>query len=80
MSEWINVKDDTPKLIQCTAKTAYSETVIVWTSGGKVMAAVYDGTDFLCPMDFWKAWGETITHWMPAPKPPQKAKTTKMEE
>ena len=69
--QWISVKDRLPELIPCNAGTAYSEAVIVWTSGRKAMIAVWDGMDFLCPMDYWEAWGEEITHWMPLPQPPK---------
>lgn len=68
---WISVKDRLPDLIPCNAGTAYSEAVIVWTSGRKAMIAVYDGIDFMCAADYWEAWGETITHWMTLPKPPE---------
>lgn len=62
---WIPVTERLPELILCNAGTAYSEAVIVCTSGKKIMAAIWDGVDFLCPMDYWEAWGEKITHWMP---------------
>lgn len=62
---WISVKERRPELIACNAGTEYSEAVIVCTSGRKIMVAVWDGIDFLCDMDYWEAWGETITHWMP---------------
>ena len=35
------------------------------------MIAVWDGIDFICPTDFWDAWGEGITHWMPLLDPPK---------
>jgi len=70
-TKWISVKERLPDLIPCNAGTAYSEAVIVWTSGKKAMIAVYDGISFVCPMDFWDAWGEEITHWMPLPTPPK---------
>ena len=70
-TKWISVEERLPELIPCNAGTAYSEAVIVWTSGKKAMIAVYDGIDFVCPMDFWEAWGEEITHWMPLPDPPK---------
>lgn len=71
LNQWIPVTERSPDLIPCNAGTAYSEAVIVWTSGKKAMIAVYDGIDFVCPMDFWEAWGEEITHWMPLPEPPK---------
>ena len=69
MAEWISVDERLPDLIPCNAGTAYSETVFVWTSGRKAMAAVWDGEYFLCAADYWEAWGEDITHWMPC-RPP----------
>lgn len=63
--KWIPMEERKPDLIPCNAGTAYSEAVIVCTTGKKIMMAVWDGVDFLCPMDFWEAWGESITHWMP---------------
>ena len=75
VQEWIPVSERLPELIQCNAGTAYSEAVNVLTSGRKVMTAVWDGTDFICPMAFWDAWGEEITHWqpvlLPLPEPPK---------
>lgn len=68
---WIHVSERLPDLIPCSAGTAYSEAVIVWTSGKKAMIAVWDGIDFLCAADYWEAWGENITHWMPLPTPPK---------
>lgn len=68
--EWIPVTERLPELIPCNAGTAYSEAVIVWTDGRKAMIAVWDGIDFLCAADYWEAWGENITHWMPLPEPP----------
>lgn len=69
--EWISVDERMPELIPCNAGTAYSEAVIVWTDNRKAMIAVWDGIDFLCAFDYWEAWGEKITHWMPLPKPPK---------
>lgn len=69
--KWISVNERLPELIPCNAGTAYSEAVIVWTDNRKAMIAVWDGIDFLCPADYWEAWGEEITHWMPLPEPPK---------
>ena len=41
------------------------------SDGNKAMIAVWDGIDFICPTDFWEAWGEEITHWMPLPGAPE---------
>ena len=73
-SNWISVNERLPDLIPCNGGTAYSEAVIVWTDGKKAMIAVWDGIDFLCPFDYWEAWGENITHWMPLPTPPKEGK------
>ena len=75
LPRWIPVAERLPELIPCTAGTAYSEAVIVWTSGKKAMIAVWDGIDFLCAADYWNAWGEDITHWMPLPQPPEDGDT-----
>ena len=71
VQEWISVKDRLPDLIPCNVGTAYSEAVIAWTSGRKAMIAVWDGIDWIAPFDYWEAWGEEITHWMPLPQPPE---------
>lgn len=68
---WIPVTERMPNTIPCNAGTEYSEAVIVWTTGNKAMIAVWDGIDFICPTDFWEAWGEEITHWMPLPEVPE---------
>lgn len=68
---WIPVTEWMPNTIPCNAGTEYSEAVIVWTTGNKAMIAVWDGIDFICPTDFWEAWGEEITHWMPLPEAPE---------
>lgn len=65
IQRWIPVTERKPELIPNNAGTAYSEAVIVLTAGRKVTTAVWDGTDFICPMAFWDAWGEEITHWTP---------------
>ncbi len=72
---WIPVTERLPKLIPCSAGTAYSEAVNVLTSGRKVLTAIWDGTDFIADADFWDAEGEEITHWtpvlLPLPEPPK---------
>ena len=68
---WISVKERLPELIPCNAGTAYSDAVIVWTDNRKAMIAVWDGISFLCAADYWEAWDERITHWMPLPEPPK---------
>ena len=68
---WIPVAERLPDLIPCGAGTAYSEAVIVFTSGRKVMEAVFDGDNWLCAADYWDAEGEVITHWMNLPELPK---------
>lgn len=65
IQRWIPVAERLPELIPSNAGKAYSEAVNVCTNGRKVMVAVWDGIDWLCDMDYWEAWGETITHWTP---------------
>lgn len=62
---WIPVTERLPKLIPCSAGTAYSEAVNVLTSERKVLTAIWDGTDFIADSDFWDAEDEEITHWTP---------------
>lgn len=69
--QWISVEDRMPDTVPCDAGTEYSEAVVVWTNGNKAMIAVWDGIDWICQCDFWEAWGEEITHWMPLPEPPK---------
>lgn len=69
VQEWVSVDERLPDLIPCNAGTAYSEAVNIWTSGRKVMVAIWDGTDFLCDADYWEAEGELITHWKPIEPP-----------
>ena len=69
VNEWIPVTERLPDLVPCAGGRAYSEAVNVLTTGGKVMTAVWDGIDFICPMDYWCAWGEEITHWTPVLSP-----------
>ena len=62
---WIPVTERLPKLIPCSAGTAYSEAVNVLTSGRTVLTAIWDGTALIADADFWDAEGEEITHWTP---------------
>lgn len=71
VKHWIPVSERLPDLIPCSAGTAYSEAVNVWTTGRKVMVGVWDGIDWIAPFDCWEAWGEEVTHWMPLPEPPE---------
>ena len=70
-NRWIPCSERMPDLKPCNAGTAYSEAVNVWTTGRKIMVGVWDGTDWIAPYDFWEAWDEQITHWMPLPEPPE---------
>ena len=70
---WVPVTERLPDLIPCNAGTAYSEAVIVLTSGRKVMEAVFTGDDWMCAAGYWDAEGEEIMHWMPLPSLPEEA-------
>lgn len=61
---WVSVAERLPELKPCSAGTAYSEAVIVWTAGKKMMVAVWDGIDFMCAADYWDAEGDEILYWM----------------
>lgn len=75
IQKWIPVSERLPHTIPCGAGTEYSEAVNVLTSGGKVLTAIFDGTDFIADAEFWEADGEVITHWtpvlLPLPEPPK---------
>lgn len=71
VKEWISVNDRLPDLIPYSAGIAYSETVIVLTSGRKETIAVWDGSTWIAQFDCCELWGEKITHWMPIPNPPK---------
>lgn len=68
---WIPCSERMPDLKPCNAGTAYSEAVNVWTTGRKIMVGIWDGNDWIAPYDFWEAWDEQITHWMPLPELPE---------
>ena len=70
-NRWIPVTEELPKLIPCSAGTGYSEAVNVLTSGRKVITAIWDGTYWIGPFEYWEAWGDEITHWMPLPQLPK---------
>lgn len=70
--QWISVEERLPETIACYAGTAYSEAVIVFTTGKKVLIAIFDGEDFLSDgIDYWDAEHDEVTHWMPLPEPPK---------
>ena len=69
---WISVDERLPETIACSAGTAYSEAVIVFTTGNEAMIAIFDGEDFLSDgIDYWDAEHDEVTHWMPLPQPPK---------
>lgn len=71
---WIPVTERMPDLIPCIAGTVYSETVLILTSCKKVMTAVWNGVDWIAPFDFWEAWDDEVTHWIPLPELPKEVK------
>lgn len=68
---WISVEERMPELVPTGGGWAYSEAVILWTSGRKALIGVWDGIDFMCDARYWAAEGDRITHWMPLPEPPK---------
>lgn len=81
--QWISVNDHLPETIPVTGcNTAYSEAVVVLTSGRKILTAIYDGTDFICDASFWDAEGEEITHWksvLPLPEQTEKERSNESQ-
>ena len=69
LQQWIPVTEELPKLIPCSAGTAYSEAVNVLTSGRKVITAIWNGTYWIGSFEYWDAEGEEITHWAPVSFP-----------
>lgn len=65
---WIPVTERLPEVHQNTRK---SEAMLVYTRRKLFMVAVWNGIDWLAPMDFWDAWGDEIVYWMPLPEPPE---------
>lgn len=59
---WISVKERLPEVHQNTRK---SDAMLVYTRRKLFMVAVWNGIDWLAPMDFWDAWGDEIVYWMP---------------
>jgi len=68
-SEWISVKDRLPQTFPTKVGTEYSEAVVLWTKGRKVLTAIYNGEDFIADAAFWDAEDDEVTHWMPIEPP-----------
>lgn len=64
---WIPVTERLPEAHQNTRK---SDAMLVYTRRKLFMVAVWNGIDWLAPMDFWDAWGDEIVYWMPLPEAP----------
>lgn len=74
--KWIPCSVRLPETFPSRAGTEYSETVYVYTSDGKIMAAFrrkgFDGeTHWVAPFDFWETCEEYITHWAEFPPLPE---------
>ena len=65
---WIPVEERLPEVHQNTRK---SDAMLVYTRRKLFMVAVWNGIDWLAPMDFWNAWGDEIVYWMPLPEAPE---------
>ena len=65
---WIPVEERMPEVHQNTIK---SDAMLVYTRRKLFMVAVWNGIDWLAPMDFWDAWGDEIVYWMPLPEAPK---------
>lgn len=66
---WIPVTERLPEVHQNTRK---SEAMLVYTRRKLFMVAIWNGIDWLAPMDFWDAWGDEIVYWMPLPEAPRR--------
>ena len=69
---WIPVEERLPEVHQNTRK---SDAMLVYTRRKLFMVAVWNGIDWLAPMDFWDAWGDEIVYWMPLPEAPEEGKS-----
>lgn len=65
---WIPVEERLPEVHQNSRK---SDAMLVYTRRKLFMVAVWNGIDWLAPMDFWDAWGDEIVCWMPLPEAPK---------
>ena len=70
---WIPVTERLPEVHQNTRK---SEAMLVYTRRKLFMVAIWNGIDWLAPMDFWDAWGDEIVYWMPLPEAPEEGDKT----
>lgn len=61
----IPVTERLPEVHQNTRK---SDAMLVYTRRKLFMVAIWNGIDWLAPMDFWDAWGDEIVYWMPLPE------------
>ena len=69
-TEWVSVADRMPTTKPCGAGTEYSEALIVWTTGRKILTAIFDGNEFITDCAFWGAEGEEVLYWT-QPEPPK---------
>ncbi len=69
---WIPVEERLPEVHQNTRK---SDAMLVYTRRKLFMVAVWNGIDWLAPMDFWDALGDEIVYWMPLPEAPKEGKS-----
>lgn len=58
----------TERLPEVHQNTRKSEAMLVYTRRKLFMVAIWNGIDWLAPMDFWDAWGDEIVYWMPLPE------------
>lgn len=71
---WIPVTERLPDVRPNTRK---SDAMLVYTKRKLFMVAVWNGIDWLAPMDFWDAWGDEIVYWMPLPRCPEEVNNEK---
>lgn len=69
--QWVSVDERLPETIQGNGGVNYSEALIVWTSGKKIVTAIFDGENFLGDFSVWEAEDEDILYWMQPPIPEQ---------